>query len=69
MEEKRGGRDYAAARKEEEGSGDSLDGADQADLVYALDGSGLDAEGLGGEDAGTVRATAPLAAIVVVTQR
>lgn len=69
MEEKMRGPDYVAARQYEEGSEDSLDGADQAYLVYALDGSGLDAEGLGGEDAGAVRATAPLAAIVVVAQR
>lgn len=45
MEEKMRGPDYVATRQYEEGSEDSLDGADQAYLVYALDGSGLDAEG------------------------
>lgn len=65
LEEKMRGPEYVAARTYTQGGEESLDGADPAYLVYGLDGSGLDAEGLNGDDAGRVRAQASLAAIVV----
>lgn len=65
LEEKMRGPEYVAARSYIEGGEESLDGTDPAYLVYKLDGSGLDAEGLSGEDAGRVRAEAELAAVIV----
>lgn len=65
LEEKMRGPEYVAARSYSEGGEDSLDGADPAYLVYGLDGTGLDAEGLSGEDAGRVRAQADLVAVIV----
>ncbi|AOW45773.1 hypothetical protein [Acetobacter ascendens] len=65
LEGKMRGPEYVAARSYDVGGEESLDGADPAYLVYELDDSGLDAEGLTGEDAGQVRAQADLAAVVV----
>ncbi|MFT8675364.1 MAG: hypothetical protein ABF791_05815 [Acetobacter sp.] len=65
LEEKMRGPEYVAAHSYDEAGEDALNGTDPAYLVYALDGSGLDAEALGGDDAGTVRAQADLAAVVV----
>ncbi|QEO16518.1 hypothetical protein [Acetobacter vaccinii] len=65
MEEKMRGPEYVAARRYDIGGEEALDGADTAYLVYGLDGSGLDAEGLGGDDAGRVRAEAGVATVIV----
>ncbi|MCG0994033.1 hypothetical protein [Acetobacter indonesiensis] len=52
------GADYVAARDYAQGGEESLNGTDPVYLVYALDDSGLDAEGLARDDAGLVRESA-----------
>ena len=58
LEEKMRGAEYAQGRTYTQGGEDSLDGQDPAYLVYDLTDSGLDEEGLSGDDAGQVRAQA-----------
>lgn len=58
LEENMRGAAYVQGRSYAQGGEDSLNGQDPAYLVYDLTDSGLDAEGLGGEDAGQVRAQA-----------
>lgn len=68
-EEKMRGADYVAARSYDLGGEDSLEGTDPVYLVYDLTDSGLDEEGLTGDDAGQVRAKADEAGIIVSSDK